>query len=683
MKQFIIAEKPSVASDIARVLGANKKTKHYYEGKKSIVTWGYGHLLTLKMPEDYNNEWKNWEMETLPMIPKHFMTKPIAKTKGQLAAIKNRINQNDISDVVIATDAGREGELVARWIIQYTGYKGKVSRLWISSQTDKAIKDGFAHLKPAKHYDALYASAQARSEADWLIGLNVSRALTIKYGDQLSAGRVQTPTLAFIREREKQIESFKPKEEFIVNVTAKHHTLTSNKPLIFSTKEKADAVAQSLTKAQVEKTEEKIKTTKAPLLFDLTELQQEANKRYQFSAKKTLNLTQSLYERHKVVSYPRTDSKYLPRDVEKTMKERLVAIAKVFDVPSTITKEAKVKQRHIFNDTKVSDHYGLIPTEVYPQVEKLSNDEWKIYRLICERFIHLFYPSVKEKILKTTVKANNQYFYLKQTEVIDQGWKKEEAQAPIITLHNGDTLLLQTNVTSQMTMPKKRMTEAELLRQMERHHLGTPATRAEIIEKLLSIQYMERNHNELTVTPKGRQLLTLVNPSLVTPQLTEEWELHLQRIERGKEQKGQFIKQMKQEAKRLVGEIKQSDTQYKDYTLTQKKCPECGERLREKNTKQGVYYVCSNNECTYRRRRDPKVSNHRCNQCHKKMVIIEGKNGAYFKCQTCSLTEKIPDKKEQKKKMTKHEERRLMKKYSEKEKMESPLAAALKDLNLS
>ena len=682
MKQFIIAEKPSVAKDLASVLGANKKTKHYYEGKTAIVTWGYGHLLTLKMPEDYHNEWKNWEMATLPMLPKHFLTKPIAKTSGQLKAIKKRINQNDIKEVVIATDAGREGELVARWIIQYTGYKGSVRRLWISSQTDKAIKEGFKHLKPAKDYDALYASAQARSEADWVIGLNVSRALTIKYGDQLSAGRVQTPTLAFVRAREKQIESFKPKEQFVLSMEVKNLPVKSQAPLIFSTREEAEKRQGQLSTAVVEKTTTKEKSQRAPLLFDLTELQQEANQRYQFSAKKTLNLTQSLYERHKVVSYPRTDSNYLPRDVEKTMKERLLAISKVFNVDSRVTKEAKVKQRFIFNDQKVSDHYGLIPTETYPQVEKFTNDEWKIYQLICERFLNLFYPSYKEKVWTTTLKVKQTTLSIKQKEVVEPGWKKEEKKAAVISFKEGETLTLNTAIKSQMTTPKKRLTEAELLKQMERHHLGTPATRAEIIEKLLNIQYMERHNNELVVTPKGRQLLTLVNPSLVTPELTEKWELHLQRIEQGKEKKGQFIAQMKKEATRLVKEIKQSETKYKDYTLTQKKCPECGERLREKNTKQGVYYVCSNNECGYRRRRDPKVSNHRCSQCHKKMVIIDGKNGAYFKCQTCSITEKIPDKKEQKKKMTKHEERRLMKKYSEKEKLESPLAAALKDLNL-
>lgn len=684
MKQLVIAEKPSVASDLARVLKATQKTKHYYEGKQAIVTWGYGHLMTLKMPEDYKKEWRAWEMDTLPLIPKYFATKPIPKTKGQLNAIKALAHRRDIKEVVIATDAGREGELVARWILQYANYKGKVKRLWISSQTDKAIQEGFRHLKDASAYQALYDSAQARSEADWLIGLNVSRALTIKYGDQLSAGRVQTPTLAMVRQREKEIESFKPKEQFTVHVTYKDYALTCGKPLTFSTKEKAEAVENQLEsqKAVVEKIEEKTKSTPAPLLYDLTELQQTANKRYGFSAKKTLNLVQSLYERHKVVSYPRTDSKYLPKDVENSMKERLMAVKSVMAVDKDVARQAKVMQRRIFNDAKVSDHYGLIPTETYPHVEKLSSDEWKIYQLIAKRFIGLFAPNYRATIQTAHIRVGGTKLLLKQEIVKETGWMEESEKRAPLSLKEGQNVTLHYDIQSSMTKPKNRLTEAELLAKMEKHHLGTPATRAEIIEKLIAIQYLSRQGREFVVTPKGKQLLTLVNPSLVTLDLTEEWELHLQRIEKGKEKKQQFIQQMKKEATRLVSEIKQSDQQYKDFALTQKKCPECGERLREKNTKQGVYYVCSNQDCHYKRRRDPKVSNHRCSQCHKKMVIIEGKNGAYFKCQNCSITEKIPSKQEKKKKMTKAEERRLMKQYSEKAQMENPLAEALKGLKL-
>lgn len=685
MKQLVIAEKPSVASDLARVLGANEKKKTYYEGKHAIVTWAYGHLLTLKMPEDYNKEWRAWNMEQLPMLPKHFLIKPLPKTKGQLQAIRQLSERRDVKEVVIATDAGREGELVARWILQYIGYKGKVKRLWISSQTDKAIKEGFQHLKDASAYQSLFAAAKARAEADWLIGINVSRALSVKYHDQLSAGRVQTPTLVMVREREKEIESFKPKEQFVVTMTTQQHDVIAGRPLIFNSQSQAQEVVNDLQKhpATVEKIVTKTKRTPAPLLYDLTELQQVANKRYGFSAKQTLNIVQRLYEHHKIVSYPRTDSKYLPSDIEKTMKERIQAISKAMDVTLSELNQAKVKQRRIFNDQKVSDHYGLIPTEHYPQVEKLTRDEWRIYQLINQRFIGLFKDHYEVEVMTATLRVGKQRFILKQEKVLCPGWKTELSQQESwLSVKEGEMVELHYHIQRRMTTPKARLTESDLLARMEKHHLGTPATRAEIIEKLLASQYMERQQREFIVTPKGKQLLNLVNPSLVTPDLTETWELHLQRIEKGKETQGAFIKQMKHEATRLVDEIRHSDKQYKDFALTTKKCPECGERLREKKTKNGVYYVCSNPECHYKRRRDPKVSNHRCSQCHKKMVIIEGKNGAYFKCQQCSITEKIPDKKERRQKMTKAEERRLMKKYSEKEQLESPLAAALKDLNL-
>ncbi|CAM3998506.1 DNA topoisomerase 3 [Catellicoccus marimammalium] len=684
MKQLVIAEKPSVASDLARVLHAKEKKKHYYEGKSTIVTWGYGHLLTLKMPEDYKKEWKTWSMDTLPMLPKQFLIQPLPKTKGQLQAIRQLCQRKDIKEVVIATDAGREGELVARWILQYVRYKGPVKRLWISSQTDKAIKEGFAHLKPAKMYDDLFYSAQARSEADWLIGLNVSRALTIQYGDQLSAGRVQTPTLALVRKREKEIESFRPKEQFTVELSYQGHPLTSRKPLVFSKKETAEKVKAQLQKETAVVKEKKVKVKKqwAPLLYDLTELQQVANQRYGFSAKKTLNLVQSLYEHHKIVSYPRTDSKYLPTDLESSMKERLQAVAKEFSLSGTILQKGKVQQRKVFNDQKVSDHYGLIPTEVAPNISRLSQDEWKIYQLITKRFLNLFYPPYEAEEQTFVILLGDQNFQLKQEKVLEQGWKEKEEGVSSLHLSLNQELPIQIKVVSSMTKPKSRLTEGQLLAQMEKHHLGTPATRAEIIEKLVNIQYLERQGREFIVTPKGKQLLTLVNESLVRPELTEEWELHLQKIEKGKEKKEQFIQKMKKEATRLVTEIKQSEKEYKDFALTTKKCPECSGRLREKKTKQGVFYVCSNPECHYKRRKDLKVSNHRCPQCHKKMVIVEGEKGAYFKCQSCSLTEKIPDKKAKKQKMTKQEERRLMKKYSEKAPAENPFASALENFQV-
>lgn len=394
-KQLIIAEKPSVAKDLSRVLGANQKNKNYYEGPNVIVTWALGHLLGLKMPEDLNKEWQTWQIETLPMIPKNLGIKPLPKTGHQLKAIKQLANRKDVSEAVIATDAGREGELVARWILEYVRFNKPVKRLWISSQTDKAIKDGFKKIRPAKDYDNLYYSALARAKADWLVGLNVTRALTVKYQDNLSAGRVQTPTLAMVRQQEKTIEQFKPQTYFTISLTVESEKakMTQKNPYALKERQEAEQLVKELSKQKglVTDIQEKVKTENAPLPYDLTEIQREANQRFQFSAKKTLSLVQSLYETHKIVSYPRTDSKYLTTDMKGTMKERLQAIADFSpEVKGYLKNGAVVKQQKVFQNAKVKDHHGLIPTEQRPRYEKLSNDEQKIYQMIVQRFLGLF-----------------------------------------------------------------------------------------------------------------------------------------------------------------------------------------------------------------------------------------------------------------------------------------------------
>lgn len=667
------------------MLGANQKYKNYYEGPKVIVTWALGHLLGLKMPEDLNKEWQSWQMETLPMIPKKLGIKPLPKTGHQLKAIKQLAQRKDVSEVVIATDAGREGELVARWILEYVHFNKPVKRLWISSQTDKAIKTGFKQLKPAKAYDTLYDSALARAKADWLVGLNVTRALTVKYQDNLSAGRVQTPTLALVRGQERKIETFKPQTYFsiLLNVEKEQAKMAQKNQFALKSQEEAQALVQRLSqqKGTVSSIEEKTKTESAPLPYDLTEIQREANQRYGYSAKKTLGLVQSLYETHKIVTYPRTDSKYLTNDMKSTMSERLQAVSDFApEVKKYLKNGAVVRQTKVFQDNKVTDHHALLPTENRPRYEKLSNEEQKIYQMIVTRFLGLFAEPHKVSQTKITVVFDKEEFIFRQTKVLQAGWKtvsKEEASK--FDWQQG--LRIQPNFTikKELSAPPKPLTEASLLGQMEKYSLGTPATRAEIIEKLIKSELMERTPQGLQVSPKGKQLLELVNPSLVSPELTESWEKDLEAIAAGKKQAEHFLKEIEKETKRLVQEIKTSKQTYQDFSITQKKCPECGSNLREKNTRDGKIYVCTNQDCDYRRRKDPKVSNHRCPQCHRKMEIIEGKNGAYFRCKYDGTTEKMLGKKEQKKKMTKHEERRLMKKYSQAdEPEESPLAAALK-----
>lgn len=651
-----------------------------------IVTWALGHLLGLKMPEDINKNWQTWQMATLPMIPRNIGIKPLPKTGQQLKAIKQLAHRKDIKEFVIATDAGREGELVARWILEWVHFDKPVKRLWISSQTNKAIKEGFKQLKPAKEYDALYESALARSKADWLVGLNISRALTVKYEDSLSAGRVQTPTLSFVRQQEKQMDKFRPQTYYVIELEVagqKAARMQKNPYEVKEQQEAQDLITQMSQHAgTVVSVTEKNKTENAPLPYDLTEIQREANQRYGFSAKKTLSLVQSLYETHKVVTYPRTDSKYLTNDMKKTMKERLQAVANFSpEVKDYIKSGAKVEQKAVFNDAKVSDHSGLIPTEQRANTAKFSNDEQKIYNMIVTRFLTLFAKAHKKLQQKATVNFGKETFVFTQNKMIEAGWKgQEESEKNVNKWQEGQKIQPDFSIKKELTKPPKALNEASLLAKMEKFSLGTPATRAEIIDKLLRSELMERTPSGLQVSPKGKQLLDLVNPSLVTPDLTKKWEEELEAIAQNKFSSQKFLAQIEKDTKELVNEVKNSQKKYQDFSITQKKCPECGSFLREKNTRNGKIYVCSNSECSYHRRKDPKVSNHRCPQCHKKMEIIEGKNGAYFRCKFDGITEKIPNKKDQKKKMSKQEEKRLLKQYSKPdEPEESPLAIAMKE----
>ena len=670
-------------------MGATQKSKSYIEGPNVVITWALGHLLGLKMPEDYNKDWAQWNMESLPMIPKKTGIKPLPKTGGQLKAISQLAKRKDIKEAVIATDAGREGELVARWILEYVKFNKPVKRLWISSQTPKAIKAGFAKLEPSKNYDNLYQSALARAEADWLVGLNVTRALTVKYDDNLSAGRVQTPTLALVRKQEEKIEKFRAENFFTVDIMYQGLAgrLQLKNPRQFKTREEAEVYVtkENLKSGKVTSVKTKEKVEPAPLPYDLTELQREANQRYGFSAKKTLGLVQSLYEVHKVVTYPRTDSKYLTQDMKATMKERLQAVASYYpqEAKAAIRQGAKVTVTKVFQDSKVTDHHALIPTEQTPRAEKMDNDEQKIYQMITTRFLGLFSEAHVSENQTVEVKVGSDLFLFRQTQIKTQGWKRDDKKEAkkSVTFTEGQTIPATYQFNKEVTTPPNALSEGTLLGQMEKHQLGTPATRAEIIEKLIKSELMERKTTKLSVTPKGKQLLKLVNPSLVTPDLTEKWEKELEEIAQGKRDSKVFIKEIAQETEQLVKEIKYSEAKYTDFSLTSKECPDCGSALREKNTRDGKVYVCTGETCKYRRRKDPKVSNRRCPQCHKKMEIHEGKNGQFFKCKYCVITEKVASGKERKKKMTKHEEKKLLKKYSQNQQAEpeeSPLALALK-----
>jgi len=671
MKSLVLAEKPSVAREIARVLGCWEQHKHYFEGQKYIVTWALGHLIELKMPEHYDPTYKTWRLEDLPIIPEKMGLNVIRQTSHQFRAIETLAKRPDIKNCIIATDAGREGELVARWILQKIRWKKPLLRLWISSQTDQAIREGFQHLKPGKQFERLYESAVCRAEADWLIGLNVTRALTTKYNEPLSAGRVQTPTLAMMIEREKEIQSFKAAPYWTIraNVGSVVAFWERNGEKRMFSKELAEQLYEKLKNKQatVISVERTTKKEPQPLPYDLTELQREANKRFGFSAKKTLSVLQRLYEHYKLVTYPRTDSRYLTTDMERTMLERLEGMKSgyVDEVAPLLKNKGKVVARRVFHNEKVTDHHAIIPTEERLDIGKLSADERKLYDLIARRFLALFYPACDYETIHVVFDIDGEAFVARETRVVNAGFRrvleKQEEQGTFPTFTKGQLVSVILEKKEALTEPPLRYSEADLLSQMEKYGLGTPATRAEIIERLVETETVERKNGRFYPTPKGKQLIELVNEELKSPQLTAHWEKELEAIARGNGDPKTFLQHIRQQTERLVAEIKQSERTYRAHNLTGSMCPECGSFLKERATKEGRMLVCSNMTCRFRKRKDPKLSNRRCPQCKKRMEIHEGQAGVYFQCRPCNVIEKAN---EQKKAKLGQKERALLKKYS-------------------
>ncbi|USK39888.1 DNA topoisomerase III [Cytobacillus firmus] len=678
MKSLVLAEKPSVAREIARVLGCRQSHKSYMEGDKYIVTWALGHLIELKMPEHYDSKYKNWNLEDLPIIPDQMGLKVMKQTSHQYKAIENLAKRKDVKEIIIATDAGREGELVARWILEKIRWRKTIKRLWISSVTDRAIRDGFQNLKPGKQFEDLYESAVCRAEADWLIGLNVTRALTTKYKDPLSSGRVQTPTLALVMEREKVIQQFVPKEYWTIraHIGPLQADWEKNGEKRIFARETADGVLSKVKgqKAVIQSINRKEKTEPQPLPYDLTELQRDANKRFGFSAKKTSNVLQKLYEQHKLVTYPRTDSRYLTKDMEATMMDRLHGIAASYkdEVKPILANQGRVLAKRVFNNEKVTDHHAIIPTEERVHLVDLSPDERKLYEMILRRFLAIFHNPYKYETIHAAIDVNGETFTARETAIIDLGYRKvernteeETGKQSLKNISKGQSFTLQNaESAAKLTEPPLRYSEADILTQMEKYSLGTPATRAEIIERLLETEALERQNGRLFPTKKGKQLMDLVNEDLKSPELTAKWEQELEKIARGKANPKEFLQNIRKQTQSLVSEIKKSDKSYRAHNLTGSKCPECDSFLKERNTKDGKILVCSNLDCSFRKRKDPKLSNRRCPQCRKKMEIHQGKAGAYFQCRPCNVVEKAQDKK---KAVNKREERKLVQKYTQKE----------------
>lgn len=721
-KTLVLAEKPSVGRELARVLKCGRKSDGCLIGDKYIVTWALGHLVTLADPEAYGEEYKTWSLETLPMLPGKMKLEVIKQTSKQYSIVKRQLRSSEVGSIIIATDAGREGELVARWIIEKSGVKKPIKRLWISSQTDKAIKEGFQKLKDGKEYYNLYMAAQARAEADWLVGLNVTRALTCKFNAQLSAGRVQTPTLALLVQRENEIKKFVPKEYYTIEADlGKLFVSWRSKDGGLSTfdRDKAERISKEIKGKPFKLTSLRSsdKQTYAPSLYDLTELQRDANKLYGYSPKQTLNIMQKLYEQHKALTYPRTDSRYLTDDIVPTLNERLRAVT-VGDTKAAaediLRRKLKINKSCI-NNSKVSDHHAIIPTEQKVPMISLSTEEKRIYNLVVRRFLACFMGPYKYKQIKAEFECGNEKFTAGGKEEVSLGWKavyssdysfddedtadaQERKQILPNMKYSDEFICKNTFVKSGKTKPPARYTEATLLSAMENPSrfvndknmkeylgggLGTPATRADIIEKLYSSFYVEKQGNSMVPTSKGVQLIDLVPPDLKEPLLTAKWEQELEKISKGKTQKQKFIAEIEKYSADLVKTVKNSSAEYKHDNLTKKTCPECGKYLLEVNGKKGKMLVCQDRDCGYRRSVSI-ITNARCPECHKKMELRGDGEKKSFYC-SCGYREKYSAFKERRGQSgaSKRDVQNYLRNQNKKEDdSNNPFAAAFDKLNL-
>ena len=712
MKSLVIAEKPSVARDIARVLKCSKNGSGCIEGDHYIVTWGLGHLVALADPEDYDKVYKEWKMEHLPMIPEAFKLEVIKQTAKQYHAVKTLIHRNDVGEIIIATDAGREGELVARLILKKAGAKKPLKRLWISSVTDKAIKEGFANLKDGREYESLYDAAMCRAEADWLVGINATRALTCKYNAQLSCGRVQTPTLAMIAKREEEIKSFVPKPYYGLKAKSGALTLTWKDKISGSMSSFRNDRMEELRKSvngkdaivmQVKKTPKK---SPAPMLYDLTELQRDASKRYDYSAKETLNIMQRLYENHKVLTYPRTDSRYLSSDIVPTLKERLKAcsVGPYRSLAGKLVNQPIPAKPYYVDNSKVSDHHAIIPTEQFVDLSHMTIDERRIYDLVVRRFLAVMYPAYEYEQTSIVAEISGESFVAHGNIVKQEGWKavyennidaiddseeSEDKSQALPEVKEGDRITgLIFTMTEGKTKPPAHFNEATLLSAMENPisymeskdktmaktlgetgGLGTVATRADIIEKLFSSFLLEKKGKDILLTSKAKQLLELVPEDLKKPELTADWEMKLSQIAKGKLRRDHFMKEICVYSEELITEIKGGDGKFRHDNLTNKKCPDCGKLMLLVKGKNSEMLVCQDRECGHRETLS-RTSNARCPVCHKKLELRGKGDGQIFVCK-CGYKEKLSTFQERRKKEGKGVSKRDVAKYLNQQRKEA------------
>src|SRR5271170_8114686 len=619
----VLAEKPSVARDIARVLGAEKRGKGYLQGNGYVVTWAIGHLVSLAEPHQINPQWRQWRLEALPILPDHWPLVVYERSQEQFDVVQQILLSPRVSRIVCATDAGREGELIFRYIYEATKSEKPFSRLWISSLTPDAIRKGFASLRPGSDYDRLADAASGRSRADWLVGMNLSRAYSIVYREELSVGRVQTPTLAMVVDRELTLRRFVPEDYIEVVATfrgrgnlneqsyegtwfrsetesGKDKDAQANISRLPADGQEANSIILRARagEAVIESLSSETQRMQPPLLYDLTELQRHANRLYGFSAQETLDTAQTLYERHKLISYPRTDSRHLSADVASTASGIVAAVSKSYEkLLAAGTGERPLGKRYV-DDSKVSDHHAIIPNAVSPEKAQLTEEERKIYGLICRRFLMMWHDDYLQAVTTviTTITHGEFVDHYRTTGTVVQqmGWKvldigaegrkrdakgsaEEKTPEPSLPVDLAQGQLQEIvgiEARKKKTRPPKRFTEGTLLTAMQtagqslderelsdamkETGLGTPATLAATIEVLLKRGYIVRTGKSLEATEKGIHLIEVVHPEVKSPAMTGQWEAYLKRIERGTAQLAPFIKRISDYVRSVVGRVSQT-----------------------------------------------------------------------------------------------------------------------------
>ena len=643
MKTLVIAEKPSVARDIVAALpGSFDSNKEFYEGDDYVVTYAVGHLLELNPPEDYDERFKKWRMDDLPIIPDDFRVRPRdAKSKKQLSVIHKLLKREDVDHVINACDAGREGELIFTHVYETSGVDKPVDRLWISSMTKQAIREGFEKLRPDAQLEPLREAARSRSEADWLVGMNATRAATIRgrawVGGVVSIGRVQTPTLAMIVKREREIQAFVPEPYWLVHATfdpryeglwfeGEENRLKDGK--------RADEVVEKVKgkKGRVESVERKEQSERAPLLYDLTSLQRDANRRFGFSARRTLSAAQSLYEDKKAITYPRTNSRFLSGDLVPQLKPTAATLVPIPDYTNGARFVMALDQLplgRVVNDAKVDDHHAIIPTDIGHDVSAFSPDERRVFDLIARRFLAVFHPPARYARTTIVTEVMEERFRTRGKVTLEAGWRgvygveaddpqsrkqdedaEGEGELPELT-QGQEVTCAEAESEAKETKPPPRYTEATLLSAMEtagklvddeelreamkERGLGTPATRAEIIETLIRREYVERVGKDLQPTPKGLQVVTMLEANAVTsPELTGDWEKQLRDIEHGSGDRGAFMNGIANFTKATVDEIANLDKEkLRPERAELGLCPRCGAETGEIIRENAKAYGCT------------------------------------------------------------------------------------------